>query len=85
MLREAGELRVSDIAAAFSFSLNAASKHLKVLETAGLVSREVRGREHWIAVRWDGLAAAHQWLDAHRHFWNERLDALATLLEEPKS
>lgn len=84
MLREAGRLRVGDIGAAFSISLNAVSKHLKVLEAAGLIEREVSGREHWIAVNWSGLAAPHQWLDAHRRFWSERLDALAALLESRK-
>jgi len=81
MLREAQRLRVGDIAGAFSISLNAISKHLKVLESAGLVRREIVGREHWIAVDWSGLERPHQWLEYHRHFWNERLDALVDSLE----
>jgi DNA-binding transcriptional ArsR family regulator len=77
ILREAGELRVGDIAETFAMSLNAVSKHLKVLESAGLVRRRVEGREHFICVVWSTLELPHAWLDFHRHFWTRRLDALA--------
>lgn len=77
LLREAGELRVTDLAQAFSMSLNGVSKHVKVLERAGLVSRRVEWREHWIAVDRSALEAAHTWVSFHHHFWSERLDALA--------
>ncbi len=76
LLREADELKVGDIAAAFDMSLNGVSKHLKVLENAQLVLRRVEGREHWIRVNWNSLQPAYEWLHFHHHFWSERLDAL---------
>ncbi len=85
LLREAGELKVGDIAHVFVMSLNGVSKHLKVLEAAGLVRREVRGREHWLSVAWAGLQPAHGWLSSHEPFWRGRLDALAQHFEsDPK-
>ncbi len=82
VLRDAGELRVSDIAGAFDISLNGVSKHLKVLEAAGLLRRRVEGRAHWISVRWEALQAAYAWLHYHHHFWSERLDALVDYVSE---
>jgi DNA-binding transcriptional ArsR family regulator len=87
LLREAGELKVTDIAQAFSMSLNGVSKHLKVLERAELVTRDVRGREHWIRIRWEALQAPYEWLHFHHHFWASRLDALVDytkLNKDPK-
>ena len=81
LLREAGELKVGDIAQAFSMSLNGVSKHLKVLERAGLVLRRVEGREHYFRVRWQGLQGAYGWLHFYRHFWGGRLDSLVNYLE----
>jgi DNA-binding transcriptional ArsR family regulator len=81
LLREAGELKVGDLAEAFSMSLNGVSKHLKVLETAGLVRRRVVGREHWIAVGWRALEPARDWLDSQYFFWQRRLEALADAVE----
>ncbi len=76
LLREAGELKVGDIAQAFAMSLNGVSKHLKVLERAGLVHRRVDGREHWLRVNWESLQLPYEWLHFYRHFWGGRLDAL---------
>ena len=76
LLREAGELKVGDLAEAFDMSLNGVSKHLKVLERAGLIVRRIDGREHWIRVEWQALQSAYEWLHAYHHFWSERLDAL---------
>ena len=76
LLREAEELKVTDIADAFSMSLNGVSKHLKVLERAGIVERRIDGREHWLRVRWEALQAPYEWLHFYRHFWGGRLDAL---------
>jgi DNA-binding transcriptional ArsR family regulator len=81
LLREAGELRVGDIAAAFEMSLNGVSKHLKILEGAGLLVRRREGTTHFISIRWHGLTAAEHWLDAQRHAWSRRLDALEETLE----
>lgn len=82
LLREAGELKVGDIADAFSMSLNGVSKHLKVLEKADLVARRVEGREHWIRVRWETLQQPYEWLHFYHHFWSERLDALVDYVED---
>ena len=76
LLREAGELKVSDVGKAFSMTQNGVSKHVKVLEQAELVKRRVDGRVHWISVNWAALQPAYEWLHFHHHFWNERLDAL---------
>jgi len=76
LLREAGELKVGDVGKAFSMTQNGVSKHLKVLEEAGLVNRRIDGRVHWISVRWSTLQPAYAWLHFHHHFWSERLDAL---------
>ena len=76
LLREAGELRVSDIAEAFDMSLNGVSKHLKTLEHAGLLNRRVEGRTHYLSVRWEALQRPYEWLHFYRQFWGGRLDAL---------
>jgi DNA-binding transcriptional ArsR family regulator len=76
LLREAGELPVGAIGQAFAMTQNGVSKHVKVLEDAGLVRRRIEGRVHWISVDWSTLQVAHEFLDAHRHFWSTRLDAL---------
>lgn len=67
--------RVTDIAKSFPVSLNAISKHLMVLERAGLILREVRGREHLCRVNAPPLKEASQWLIEMNVFWEERLDA----------
>jgi len=82
LLRETEELKVGDIAQAFSMSLNGVSKHLKALEAAGVIRRRIEGRQHWIRVDWDALRPAHTWLDFHRHFWSTRLDQLASHIEK---
>lgn len=84
LLREAGELRVGDLAEAFAMSLNAVSKHLKTLERAGLVLRRVEGREHWLRVAWPALQEPYEWLHFYSHFWNERLDALVDYVTQGK-
>jgi len=76
LLREAGELPVGVVAEAFSMTLNGVSKHVKVLESAGVVRRRIEGRVHWISVDWNALQVAYEFLHAHHHFWSTRLDAL---------
>ena len=76
LLRESGELPVGVLAEAFSMTLNGVSKHVKVLERAGVVLRRIEGRVHWISVDWSALQAAYEFLHAHHHFWSTRLDAL---------
>lgn len=82
LLREAGELKVTDLAEAFSMSLNGVSKHIKVLERSGLVIRRIDGREHWLRVNWSGLQAGYEWLHFYRQFWGARLDALIDYVEQ---
>ena len=76
LLREAGELPVGVVAEAFSMTLNGVSKHVKVLEHAGVVRRRIEGRVHWMSVDWNALQVAYEFLHAHHHFWSTRLDAL---------
>ena len=76
--------RVTDIAKNFPVSLNAISKHLMVLEQAGLIQREIKGREHLIQIDGRPLREALQWLEDSRAFWDQRLDALATHLQKKR-
>lgn len=76
----AGPQNISDLAAPFDMSLAGASKHIRVLESAGLVKREVRGRTHRCTLDAARLKHAKDWLARYEKFWNERLDALEALL-----
>lgn len=82
MLRHlaAGERTVSQLAEPFEMSLAAASKHIKALESAGLVRREIRGRTHYCRLAPAPLANAHEWLSFYETFWTGRLDVLERLL-----
>ncbi|HEV7636001.1 MAG TPA: metalloregulator ArsR/SmtB family transcription factor [Bradyrhizobium sp.] len=82
MLRDLadGERTVGQLAKPFAMSLAAASKHIKVLESAGLIRREVRGRTHLCRLDPGPLASAHQWLGFYERFWAGRLDVLERLL-----
>ena len=84
MLREltSGERTVSELASPFAMSLAAASKHIRVLEGAGLIRREVRGRTHLCRLDPAPLVSAHEWLGFCERFWNSRLDLLEQLLRE---
>lgn len=84
MLRElaGGERTVGQLAGPFAISLAAASKHIKALENAGLIRREVRGRTHLCRLESGPLASAHQWLGFYEPFWTGRLDVLERLLRE---
>lgn len=75
--------RVTDLAAGFDISLPAVSRHLKVLENAGLVTRSIEGRDHFIAASepgWRGVAA---WVERQSAAWDRRLQALKSMLEVP--
>lgn len=74
--------RVTDIAEPFDMSLNAVSKHLKVLERAGLVRRVRQGREHHFSLEGRSLQRVSRWVGRYERFWNRRLDALEQLLRE---
>ena len=78
-----GDVNVGTLAGRFPISFNGVSKHIKVLEQAGLVRRSVHGREHWIQLRPSPLRDASRWLEHYREFWDTRLDALETFLVRP--
>ncbi len=67
---------INELAEPFPVSLNAISKHIMVLERAGLLRREIRGREHHIRINSDPLRDANHWLEQYREFWEHRMDAL---------
>src|SRR5215831_3166928 len=73
----------TDSADRYDVSLAAVSKHIRVLEGAGLVRRFITGREHWLALEASRLEPASQWLDAYRRFWESGLDRLEARLREP--
>jgi DNA-binding transcriptional ArsR family regulator len=74
--------KVTDLAGRFEISLAAVSKHIRVLEDAGLVKRSIRGREHHLSLDGDPLGMASLWLEPYRRFWNDRLDVLEALLRK---
>jgi len=82
MLRRlaAGERTITELAKPCAMSFAAASKHVRVLERAGLVHRTVRGRTHHCRLEPGPLADAQAWLNFYQRYWTERLDALETLL-----
>jgi DNA-binding transcriptional ArsR family regulator len=84
-LLRGGDLRVTEIAEPFSVSLAAASKHVRVLESAGLVTRTVVGRDHVLRFEPRPLEAAARWIEASRSFWEARLDALESDLRRRRS
>jgi DNA-binding transcriptional ArsR family regulator len=83
MLRDLaqGERTVTELAEPFEMSLAAASKHIKALEGAGLIRRQVQGRTHICRLDARPLARASEWLDFYEQFWNARLDVLERLLQ----
>ena len=84
-LLAAGDENVGGLAGRFPMSFNAVSKHVKVLERAGLVRRRVQGREHVLRLEPRPLREASRWLEHYRTFWDARLDALeAMLVKDPR-
>lgn len=77
-----GEKTIGELAEPFAMSFAGASKHVKVLEEAGLIRREVRGRTHVCTLEPGPLASADQWLRHYERFWTSRLDTLERLLRE---
>ena len=75
-----GDARISDLARPLPMSFAGVSRHVGVLEAAGLIRREVRGREHWLSVQPDALRPAEAWLGEQTAFWSGRADALAARL-----
>ena len=75
-----GEHSIGALAAPYAMSLAAASKHVKVLESAGLVRRRVQGRSHLCRIEPAPLADADTWLRFYEHFWSQQLNTLENLL-----
>ncbi len=80
LLVQEGPLRVTGLAAHFDMSLNSVSKHIKVLEEAGLVTRRTLGREHFIAAELEPLRLTEDWFAQLKSIWELRLTALEELL-----
>jgi DNA-binding transcriptional ArsR family regulator len=76
-----GEARITDLAAPLPMTFAGVSRHVGVLEAAGLVRREVRGREHWLSIEPEGLSMAQRWIGEQTSFWSRRADALAARLD----
>jgi DNA-binding transcriptional ArsR family regulator len=70
------DARVTDVASAFPISLNSTSKHIRVLERAGLVQRRVQGREHILSLDAAPLAEAAGWIEHYHRFWSDQLASL---------
>ncbi len=76
---------VLEIAAHFDISLNGVSKHLKVLEKAGLIQRAIEGRTHTCSLQTEPLQEAGLWIDFYRPYWEDRLDALESFLADQRT
>jgi DNA-binding transcriptional ArsR family regulator len=73
---------IGELAQPFAMTFAGASKHVRVLERAGLVKRKVRGRQHVCAIAPAPLKTATDWLIDHERLWTARLDALDAMLKE---
>jgi DNA-binding transcriptional ArsR family regulator len=79
-----GPARFLDVAEPFDTALNAVTKHLKLLERAGLIEREKRGREVLISLRGEPLGEVAGWVHEYERFWNSRLDQFEQYFKEKK-
>jgi DNA-binding transcriptional ArsR family regulator len=79
-----GPARVTDVAKPFRISLNSVSKHIRILERAKLVRRQIEGREHLLSFDPKPLQHAEDWIHAHLLFWNRALDDLEARLKKDK-
>lgn len=80
LLCQQGKTRVTDLARVYDLSLNAVSKHIKVLEKAGLVQRETIGRTHWIMADLTQTSEIEDWFGSLKSIWALRLDSLNELM-----
>ena len=78
------EARVTEVAEPFHMSLNAVSKHIRVLEASGVVERRIEGRDHILSINTGSLDEVDGWIKRMRSYWEERLDAMERLLGELK-
>lgn len=79
------DARVTELAEAFPISLNSTSKHIRILERAGLVRRTVQGREHLLSLNAAPMAEAAAWMDFYRRFWEDRLAALEAFVVKKRN
>lgn len=79
------EARVTEIAGDFPVSLNAVSKHIKILERAELVRRTVQGRDHILSLNAGAMAEASEWIGYYRQFWEDRLASLENFVLNQRS
>ncbi|HXS99855.1 MAG TPA: metalloregulator ArsR/SmtB family transcription factor [Elusimicrobiota bacterium] len=79
-----GDATVAELAKPFNVSAPAITKHMRVLEKAGLLSRQKKGREHHCRLEQERMKEAEAWIEAQRKFWNEKFDALERYLKENK-
>jgi DNA-binding transcriptional ArsR family regulator len=79
----AGPAMVTELAKPFDMSLPAVSRHIRVLEAAGLIARSVEGRVHQCSLAAGPLQSVEVWLGHYRRFWEGNLDALARFVERP--
>ena len=80
-LCQEGATRVTDLADRYDMSLNAISKHIKVLEKAGLVARRTIGRTHWIEAKIDRVKLVENWFKELKSIWELRLEKLDEILK----
>jgi DNA-binding transcriptional ArsR family regulator len=80
-----GSATVGELAQPFEISAPAISRHMRILESAGLVVRQKHGREHHCQLSTNTLRTAEDWINFHRHFWESRLDALEQYLDQNKT
>jgi DNA-binding transcriptional ArsR family regulator len=80
-LLASAELCVTELTRSFSVSMPAISKHLRVLEKAGLITRERDGRLHRVRLKAEPMRAAAGWIERYRNFWEDQLDAFSNYLE----
>lgn len=78
-------MSVGDLAKPFEMSLAAASKHIRVLEQAGLIHRQVQGRSHICELNAEPMHGGLEWIQHYQRFWNQQLDTLEKLLKKPDS
>ena len=78
----AGEATVTEVAEPFAMTLPAISKHLRVLEEAGLLARRKDGRTHYLHLKADTLKDAADWLAHYKRFWEAQIDSLEQFLQE---
>ena len=77
-----GEARVTEVAEPFQMSLNAVSKHIRVLEASGVIERHKQGRDHILSINTRSLDEVDGWIEQTRCYWEQRLDAMEGLLRE---